>query len=259
MSGRIGRRSPRRWLRLQWGVVVVVAVATITGGHLTLVRWEMPAFGVRWSLSAGVVLLYELAVLRRYLYRNRHAETGHLRTSLGPATAITLARGLLLAIVAGFVFVPRPTGAAAWVPGLTYGSAVAFDFLDGVVARSRNQPTRLGAILDLKFDTVGLFVAPLLGVLHGQLPVWYLAVAVAKPVCVGALSIRAWRGRSVGPLPKSAINRWLAGAQMVVVALALLPIVEPPLGTVLATAAMIPFLLQFGRDWWAATTRPSRS
>jgi CDP-diacylglycerol--glycerol-3-phosphate 3-phosphatidyltransferase len=257
MSGGVDRWNPRRWLRLQWGVVAIVAVASIAGGHLTLVRWDMPAVGLRWSLSAGVVLLYELAVLWRSLDHNRHAETGRLLTSFGPATAITMGRGLLLAIVAGFLFIPRPTGAAAWVPGLTYGSAIGLDFLDGLVARRRDQPTQLGAILDLRFDTLGLFVAPLLGVLYGQLPVWYLSVAVAKPVCIGALSVRARRGRPANALPKSAINRWLAGLQMAVVTLALLPVIGPPLTSFTATAAMIPFLVQFGRDWRTATTHTS--
>ncbi|PSP65685.1 CDP-alcohol phosphatidyltransferase family protein [Halobacteriales archaeon QH_8_64_26] len=257
MSGTVGRWSPRRWLRLQWGLVAIVAVASITSGHLTLVRWDMPAAGLRWSLSAGAVLLYELAVLWRLLDHNRDAETGRLLTSLGPATAITVLRGLFLAIVAGFLFAPRPTGTVAWIPGLTYGSAVGLDFLDGLVARRWNRSTRLGALLDCRFDTLGLFVAPLLGVLYGQLPVWYLSVAVAKPICVGALSVRAWRGRPTNSLPENESNRWLAGLQMVVVALALLPIVEPSLGTVLATAAMIPFLLQFERDWRTATAEAS--
>jgi CDP-diacylglycerol--glycerol-3-phosphate 3-phosphatidyltransferase len=241
---------------LQWGLVAIVAVASITSGHLTLLRWDMPTVGLRWSLSAGAVLLYELAVLWRLLDHNRDAETGRLLTSLGPATTITVGRGLLLAIVAGFLLVPRPTGTVAWVPGLAYGSAVALDFLDGLVARRWNRSTQLGALLDRRFDTVGLFVAPLLGVQYGQLPVWYLSVAMAKPVCVGALYVRAWRGRPVGVLPESESNRWLAGLQMLVVSLALLPVVEPSLGTEVATAAMIPFLLQFGRDWRTARNPP---
>jgi CDP-diacylglycerol--glycerol-3-phosphate 3-phosphatidyltransferase len=239
---------------LQWGIVAIVTVVSIAGGHLTLVRWEMPVVGIRWSLSAGAVLLYELAVLWRHLDHNRHAETGRLLTSFGSATAITVGRGLLLAVVAGFLFVPRPTGAAVWVPGLAYGSAIVLDFFDGFVARWRERPTRLGALLDCRFDTLGLFVAPLLGVLYGQLPVWYLSVAVAKPVCVGALSVRAWRGRPTSALPETTTNRWLAGLQMIVVTLALLPVVGPPLTSFAATAAMIPFLFQFGRDWRTATT-----
>lgn len=257
MSRKVDRWNPRRWLRLRWGLVAIVAVASIASGHLTLLRWDMPAAGVRWSLSAGVVLLYELAVLWRALDHNRDAETGRLLASFGLATAITVGRGLLLAIVAGFLFVPRPTGAIAWIPGLTYGSAVGLDFLDGFVARRRNRSTRLGAILDCRFDTLGLFVAPLLAVQYGQLPVWYLSVAVAKPVCVGALSVRSLRGRPTKALPENESNRRLAGLQMLVVSLALLPVVEPPLGTVLATAAMLPFLLQFGRDWRTATAEVS--
>lgn len=257
MSEKVGRWSPRRWLRLQWGIVAIVAVASITSGHLTLLRWDMPAVGLRWSLSAGAVLLYELVVLWRLLDHNRDAETGRLLTSFGPATAMTVLRGLLLAIVAGFLFVPRPTSIVAWIPGLAYGSAVGLDFFDGVVARRWGRSTRLGALLDCRFDTVGLFVAPLLGVLYGQLPIWYLSVAVAKPICVGALTVRVWHGRPTKALPENERNRWLAGLQMVVVSLALLPVVEPPLGTVLATAAMLPFLLQFVRDWRTATTEVS--
>jgi len=49
--------------------------------------------------------------------------------------------------------------ALAWVPALCYGTGVALDKLDGIVARTVGRQTELGRRLDMAFDTFGFVVA----------------------------------------------------------------------------------------------------
>jgi CDP-diacylglycerol--glycerol-3-phosphate 3-phosphatidyltransferase len=250
---RTGTAVPPR-LRRQWVGVAVLAAAGAAAGYVLLSEWWTTTEGGRWLLVAGGLAAIELDVLRRWLARNRYRPTAPTRPTLGAANLLTVARGLLLAAVAGFLPLARPLALGLWVPAALYGAVVALDYADGFLARRRGETTQLGASLDETFDTIGLFVAPLLAVLYAQLPVWYLAVPLAKPAYL--LSLRLWEGPvggRLGELPGSRARRPLATLQMVVTAAVLSPLVAPPATTVLATAAMIPFLAVFCRDWLAVT------
>jgi len=131
----------------------------------------------------------------------------------------TLVRGALYAVVAGFVVVPSET-ALAWVPALCYGTGVALDKLDGIVARTVGRQTELGRRFDMAFDTFGFVVAPLVAVLWGLLPVWYLSISAARYVFRGAVWLRRVRGLPVGDLPDSDLGKYLAGVQMIFVTIA---------------------------------------
>jgi len=256
MSG-AGTAVPTR-LRRQWAGVALLAVAGGVAGYLLLSEWWTTTHGGQWLLVAGAVAAGELHVLRRGLARNRDGATAPPRPTLGVANLLTVARGLLLAAVAGFLPLSRPMELGLWVPAGLYAAAVVLDYADGVVARRRGEITELGASLDETFDTIGLFVAPLLAVSYAQLPAWYLAIPLAKPAYL--LSLRLWSrvtGRQPGPLPASRVRRPLATLQMSVAALALSPLATPPATTAIATAAMVPFLAVFARDWLAVTGRYS--
>ncbi|WP_254543202.1 CDP-alcohol phosphatidyltransferase family protein [Halomarina pelagica] len=256
-----GVRSPRDGhapadrLRRGWAGAVAAGVVALVGGASALALARSPGVGLWWTVGAGATLGAEAALLRRALGDNRTSAEGPLLPTLGPANALTLVRGLAVAGVAGFLLLPPPSGALAWTPGLLYGTAVLLDQLDGRVARGPGRTTLLGARLDVAFDAIGLLVAPVLAVRYGQLPVWYLAVSAARYVFLAGLFLRRRRGRPIAPLPERPIRRVLAGVQMAVVSLALLPVLGPPTTTVLATAAMLPFLAQFARDWSAVTSR----
>lgn len=254
MSERVAT-GVRRQLRLRWTGVAVGCSLLALGGYVTLSDLWTMAHGRKWITATTLVFAYELAILGRSLDRNRQTETARLRASFGLANLVTLARGALLALLAGFVLVPQPTGAAAWLASGLYGTAAVLDRVDGAVARLRGGTTLLGAQLDAKFDGVGLLVGGAVGVAYGTLPVWYLAVGLARFGFDAGVWLRRSRGRPIGSLPGSRWRRRLAGLQMVVVAVALTPVVVPPLTTVLATVAMGPFLIHFAADWLAVTGR----
>jgi CDP-diacylglycerol--glycerol-3-phosphate 3-phosphatidyltransferase len=245
--------EPAAWARLrrQWALTVLTAVGVAVMGYVALSDWWTRLHGLQWAATAGVVLAYELWLLWRHLDRNRCETTGLLLDSLGIATAVTLARGLTTAAVAGFIAVPEPVGRAAWLPSGLYVITVALDWVDGRLARQYGETTVLGAKLDLEFDGLCLLVAGLLGNAYGVLPPWYLAVGLARPAFVAGQWLHRRRGRSVGPVPPSGIRRPLTGLQMVVCSVALLPVVSPPASTALATVAMMPFVGVFARDFRA--------
>jgi CDP-diacylglycerol--glycerol-3-phosphate 3-phosphatidyltransferase len=249
--------DPVAWARLrrQWGIAMLTAVGVAVMGYVALSDWWTHFHGLRWTATTAVVLTYELWLLWRHLDRNRCETTGLLLDSLGIATAVTFARGLATAAVAGFITVPEPVGRAAWLPAGLFVITVALDWVDGRLARQYGETTVLGAKLDLEFDGLCLLVGGLLGIAYGVLPPWYLAVGLARPTFVASRWLHRRRGRSVGSVPPSDVRRPLTGLQMVVCSIALLPVVSPPVSTVLATVAMVPFIGVFVRDFHAVVRR----
>jgi CDP-diacylglycerol--glycerol-3-phosphate 3-phosphatidyltransferase len=173
---------------------------------------------------------------------------------LGLATQLTLARGLLLAALAGFAAqAPSLDPRLALLPGLLYTTAALIDLVDGYVARRRGEESALGARLDVAVDALGLVVGPLAAVALGRLPAFYLLVGSAYYLFHGGLWLRRRLKLAIHPLPASRTTRMYAGYQMGLVATVLFPVVGPP-GTIIAAAVfMLPTLGLFARDWLVVT------
>jgi len=176
------------------------------------------------------------------------------RPLFGLANALTLVRGALYAVVAGFVLVP-PGADLNWVPAVAYGAGVALDALDGTVARTVGRETALGERLDMAFDTFGFVVAPVVAVAWGALPAWYLSLSAARYAYRGGLAWRRRRGRPVFEPPDSDVGRHLAGVQMVFLTAALAPAVPRAASLTLAPVVLAPSLAVFARDFLVVTGR----
>ena len=171
---------------------------------------------------------------------------------------MTLFRALLVSLIAGLLLVP-PEGAVRWLPGPLYAVAALCDRYDGAIARRRGEVSALGARLDVAVDALGLLVAPLVGVVWHRLPPWYLLLGAAYYVFRAGVALRRARGLPVHPerLRPNRHARLFAGVQMTVVAAALFPFVPPWLTAPAATAAMLPTLAMFAREWLIVTGRLS--
>ncbi len=213
------------------------------------------------SFSMGALLTWFWLAWRLYAYRGDNRLTSGnesdnpTRDTLGRATAVTLLRGWLIALVAGHLPSPPVAGLCAWIVALLYTTAALLDVVDGRVARRAGASTRLGARLDVVTDATGLFIAPAVGVLVNRLPPWYLLLAFAYPLFRGALLVRAWLALPVhthrlGPDPRA---RLAAGVQMGVVATSLYPVLPRWLLFAAATIAMLPTLVLFVREWRIAS------
>jgi CDP-diacylglycerol--glycerol-3-phosphate 3-phosphatidyltransferase len=238
-------------LRRQWWIFAGICAGFLGGGAWLLSRTLAPADPTPrgWLLLSGAALFYLLWVLRRNLSANHRPEETALLPRLGPGNWLTLLRGVAIAGLIGFLFAPRPSGWLAWTPAVLYTVAVLADFGDGYVARRTRSVTRLGEILDLSFDGVGVLAAAWLAAQWGQAPWWYLSVALARYAFLAGLAWREHCGLPIYPLPPAISRRAFAGAQMGYLAAALWPIFQPP-GTQIAAAVFAaPFLIGFGRDW----------
>ncbi len=244
-----GWRSPLAALRRRWLILTLLGSLLIVLGCYSLAVWWQPGYAIRWGLVAALILIYETILLWRLLKHNHRPGEKALLPSLGIGNVITVARGWLLALLAGFLCAPRPSGWLEWAPSALYLMAAIADYLDGYLARITQHSTLLGEELDLQYDALGILIAPLLGVLYGQLPIWYLTVGLARYLFMAGTWLLKRRGRPVYNLTPSSARRAMAGFQMGFTAVALWPIFAPPGTWIVATLFMLPFIVGFLRDW----------
>ena len=236
----------REWVHIAWlggGVLLAGALALWSiEGLVTGV------FGLVGGMAGWAFVLWQC---HRRLHLNVSTIDDRSFNTLGTANRITLLRGLLIGATAGFLaMLPlQPYAGLFYVPAALYTLAAALDGLDGYVARRQQQTTRLGTELDTVMDAFGLLVAPLFAVFTGKLPAVYLLVSLAYYLFQWGIRWRQQRGRPVYALPASQVRRYLAGAQMVLVAFALWPPLPGSLTHWFSIALMIPLLLGFCRDW----------
>jgi CDP-diacylglycerol--glycerol-3-phosphate 3-phosphatidyltransferase len=251
----LNQETPLITLRRRWWIVAFFFTLTLWFGYeLLRTNWH-PTYAWRWIIVAVLVLTYELWLLWRGLKHNHRQGETTLLPAFGLGNALTLLRGLGIALLAGFLFSPWPSGGLAWAPALLYTLAAIADGLDGYLARLTHQATKLGEILDMEFDALGLLVATLLAVQYKQLPWWYLFLGLARYLFILGIWWRTRQGKPMYDLPPSATRRMIAGFQMGFSTAMLWPIVYSP-GTILAGIIFaIPFVASFSRDWLVVSGR----
>jgi CDP-diacylglycerol--glycerol-3-phosphate 3-phosphatidyltransferase len=236
-------------LRRRWaGVALLYATAWWLSYHLLHIAWHAN-FAERWRYLSACMALVLLTILWRGLPHNRPSEASRLWPTLGHANWLSLVRGILLFSLAGFIFLPRPTIALTWLPALLYTADRITDLFDGYLARTMGRESKLGAILDIELDGLGLLVAVILGVQYGLLPSWYLVLAVSRQLFVLGLTLRQRSGRPNRDLPPSDNRRVIAGFQTGFLTVMLWPVMLPALSHLAAYLFAVPLIYSFGRDW----------
>lgn len=189
-------------------------------------------------------------------------EEDHLLSTLGAANWITLLRAAAIVALAGLLPLALQPELRllsqvklAWASGIIYLGISIFDLLDGYVARRQGHETELGKQLDIVTDAAGLLVASLLAVALGRLPFIYLLVGLAYYPFVFGIWLRQRRAMAVAPLQSRPYARIIAGCQMGLVAMALLPIFKPAFTYLAAYIFMTPLLIGFLRDWLVVSCR----
>jgi CDP-diacylglycerol--glycerol-3-phosphate 3-phosphatidyltransferase len=131
-----------------------------------------------------------------------------------------------------------------------FGLGVLTDYLDGWLARRRNQVTRLGILLDPLADKL-LTAAALLSLVELRaLPAWMVLIVIGRELAVTALrNIGAARGVLI---PASALGKGKMVTQVVAIFLLLLGQVEPRLTPAawLAVWVMLGVALVSGADYF---------
>jgi CDP-diacylglycerol---glycerol-3-phosphate 3-phosphatidyltransferase len=249
-------------LRRQWRQAALLLIFP----WLTTLVYCGPEFGrqpVRGlALLPGLALAaYLLAHLRRHLQANHPPGEAERRFStLGAANWITLFRGAAVVALAGFFpLIPREdgslSGAMAWMPGLIYLGLSLADALDGLVARKQGRESELGRQLDTTIDAAGLLVASLLAVSLGKLPALYLLAGAAYYLFRWGIRRRQRRDQPLAVLRPRPYARIIAGFQMGLVGVALLPPFSAAFTIPAGYIFMLPLLAGFLRDWLVVSCR----
>jgi CDP-diacylglycerol--glycerol-3-phosphate 3-phosphatidyltransferase len=152
-------------------------------------------------------------------------------------------------MLAGFLFSPTPDGWLAWIPAILYSLERLIDFGDGYVARITQRETRLGEILDIEFDGLGILIAVGLAIQYDKLPAWYLLLGLGRPLFVFGMWLRRRWHKPVYDLPPSEQRRVIAGFQTGFVSLTLWPVLSPTITMLASYLFAIPLVFSFGRDW----------
>jgi len=232
---------------------------------LSIILW-VPVF--RNEPATILTLLVGLLVaihMQRNLFQHlknnyRGGEEGILFPTLGAANWITMLRAGAIVALAGLlpVAVHKFQGFSyglSWAPGIIYLGISLADLLDGIVARRQGQETELGKKLDIETDAAGLMVASLLAVALGRLSVSYLLVGLAYYFFILGIWMRQRRALPVVELQSRPYARIIAGFQMGLVGVALLPIFNPAFTRIAGLIVMMPLLLGFVRDWLVVSCR----
>jgi CDP-diacylglycerol--glycerol-3-phosphate 3-phosphatidyltransferase len=237
-------------------VIVVGLLVVLAASAVSLTAWRAP-----WTSAAFLSLSLSLAtwlVVSSTLWRFR-ALVDPAATRFGAATRLTLLRGLLVSVAAGFAPVPPAgrVGIVGWLPALLYAAAAIIDRFDGIVARRLGQTTALGARLDEAMDALGLLAAPAVAVAWGRLPPWYLLLGAAYYLFHAAIWLRRRLDLPIhlDKVTRRQSTRIFAGLQMTLVAVALAPLLPLAVTAVAATLLMLPTLIFFARDWFIVIGR----
>lgn len=243
-----------------------LAAVLLFSPWLLAIALNMPL--VRDRPVALLALLPGLAVavhvqqqLSRHLRDNhRPGEEDRLFPSLGAANWLTLLRAGGIVALAGFLpmaLLPGPglPKGLSWAPGLVYLGIALADLLDGTIARRQHRETELGKRLDIVTDAAGLLAASLVAVGLGRLPAFYLLAGLAYYPFIFGIRWRQKRGLPLVALQPRPYGRIIAGFQMGLVGVALLPILHPSFTVVAASLFIIPLLVGFVRDWLVVSCR----
>ena len=229
----------------------VIALLTVIGGGGLVFVWES---GPTNPYLLGVLVGFTaIAATTWRAFQLARIEVGPERITI--ATWVTVARGGALVLLVGFLVVSQPAGMIAWAPGILFAIAAAVDAVDGAVARWLDCESKLGERLDVEFDALTILVGAVLAVRYGVAPTVFVIVGFARYAFVAGLKYRRFRGYDVHELDPSNLRRALGGGAMVVIWLALVPISNVSLSRVFAWLILIPFLVNFTRDWLVVSGR----
>ncbi len=229
-------------------MVLATCAALATGFWAFAAAWTAEAAS-RWLIVSAILSGLVLLDVWQNLEKNHPPDSQVLFSSFGSATLLTISRGLLVAMLAGFVLQPWPVGWLGWLPGGLYWLSNLTDLFDGYVARRTDRVTSLGEYLDMQFDGLAVFVGTLLAVQYGQLPLPIVLAGLARYIFLFGERFRRSRGLPIYPLPSSARRRAVAGVFMSMVGTLLLPIFSPPGTHVAGYGFLAVFLGGFTFDW----------
>lgn len=168
------------------------------------------------------------------------------RVQLGPADRVTLARLVLVAVVAALLAAGQGRAAAA-----VAAVALALDLVDGQVARRTGTTSAFGARLDMETDALLILVLSVpVAASYGA---WVLLIGAARYLLGAAELAWPWLRR---PVPPRYWRKVVAAVQGVVLTVVTAELLPPSVAVAALLGALALLTESFGRDVaWLARTR----
>jgi CDP-diacylglycerol---glycerol-3-phosphate 3-phosphatidyltransferase len=184
---------------------------------------------------------------------------GPIGEVLNLPNALTLLRIFLVPVLVVLLLTRARHGLYAGT--VIFGVAVATDYLDGFLARRRNEVTRLGMLLDPIADKLLTAAAFLSLVEMGRVPAWMVMIILGRELAVtGLRNVAAGRGILI---PASPLGKGKMVSQVVAIFLLLLqdpfPVLEGPGVVVLWGVVALTVVSGAAYFWrfWKDVVRPS--
>lgn len=179
-------------------------------------------------------------------------------TRFGSANRVTLLRAGLVALLAGLVGQAGLTPALAWWATTLALVALAFDGLDGWLARRHGLQSAFGARFDMEVDAFLILILAMLVYQTGRTGGWILLSGVMRYGFVALGYVLPWLCQ---PLPPRKRRQTVCVIQTAALALGLLPVLTPLWTTALALIALGLLLWSFAVDivWLARRAATAHS
>jgi phosphatidylglycerophosphate synthase len=183
------------------------------------------------------------------------------RARLGPANQVTLARGVLTALLIGLAGegggaeMGEALGAGlAWTALALALLATALDGVDGYLARRYGWASPLGARFDMEVDALLVAGLALLLWTLDRAGIWVLAAGAMRYVFVAAAFLWPWLRQ---PLPPSRRRQAICVAQVLTLTLALAPILPAAWAGAVAASGLVFLCYSFAVDIVWLARRPA--
>lgn len=209
------------------GLVAVLAIANVARAALPL--------GEYYAMKAAALFVAVMGLSLGFLHQH------HPFTRFGAANQITTLRAILVSLVAGLVGEPRiPSVAAGAV--IASIAVTALDGVDGWLARRNGIASAFGARFDMEIDALLILALSVLAWRHDKAGEWVVASGLMRYAFVAAGAMAPWLR---APLAPSRRRQTICVLQIAALTLAMAPVIQPPVSTVLAAAALAALTYSF--------------
>jgi len=133
---------------------------------------------------------------------------------------LTLGRVFIIPVFMGVFFLPGDLGHIA--SGVLFILAAVTDWLDGYLARSRDEETAFGRFLDPVADKLLVAAALVLLVSANMAPALLAVIIIGREITIGAL--REWLAQRSSIVHVSMVAKWKTAIQLISIATLLLHI-----------------------------------
>lgn len=202
------------------GLVAVIALAWLARSALLL----GDLYQLKAAASFAIVMVMAITSLREH----------HPFARFGMANQITTARAVLVALVASLIGEPplHPVAAVVAGAGLV---ATMLDGLDGWFARRSQMTSDFGARFDMEVDSLLGLALSIIAWRYDKAGAWILLSGLLRYLFVAAGWMLPWLRE---PLRSSRRRKTICVVQITALLAVVLPMVTPPLSTIIAAVAL---------------------